>query len=427
MDYNIKPFRVENYETAMDSLRMIMEFIFVLVTLLYSLVEVKEMLFAVKHTGSFFGYFQSGWNYLDVASLVANLYLAFQWVSIVQRARSFEIQDRYEVYKSLTRTGRMLEIEDGGLDAMMNMFNDVTALSGSMQQYSSLTGLCLILLIVRLLKMLDFQKRMGVVTRTIETAFNDLGHFFILFALVFLAYGALANVSFGPSVLGYSTLPKALHTNFLILLGDVDVCEELFQLPNPIIGVLFFYSYVLFCLFILLNFLLAIIVDAYVEVKAEAAHSLSFPAELAQLVKSLFSSLYCIRGKKYISDKDISLALQTWLTETQTPIVNIAGTRCLNVEGYELSEDQLFAALSLELKKNRHQDAGSELLRGVVQNVVNRFGQGAGGDNPTFVEGDVVSASKAKQVSKQKSTNDIAIRNRSKIEKLHAKVAMGSG
>ena len=68
----------------------------------------------------------------------------------------------------------------------------------------------------------------------------------------------------------FSTFGESINTCFVILLGNIDVNTELRALGGlqSVAGALFFWSYELLVFMVLLNFLLAIIVDAFSEVRA---------------------------------------------------------------------------------------------------------------------------------------------------------------
>ena len=48
-----------------------------------------------------------------------------------------------------------------------------------------------------MLKSLDFQERMGLVTRTISRAAEDLTHFMLLVGIIFFSYVIVENLLFG--------------------------------------------------------------------------------------------------------------------------------------------------------------------------------------------------------------------------------------
>jgi hypothetical protein len=139
--------------------------------------------------------------------------------------------------------------------------------------FMQVNGVALILTVLRMLKFLDFQKRLGVVTRTIQSATMDLFHFAILFLIVVGGYTVLGFVVFGSALDEFSSFSKSFETCFQLLMGEIAVSNPLFSHVNQTTAFLFYYSYLVIVYFILLNVLLAIIVDAYVEVKNEGEFS----------------------------------------------------------------------------------------------------------------------------------------------------------
>jgi len=114
---------------------------------------------------------------------------------------------------------------------------------------------------------------MGLVTRTIERSFVDLAHFILLFLFVTSAYSLVGHITFGSEIYEFSSISLAFETCMHFILGDLDVKHDMDFLPNKATVVLFFWSFTLIVFFILINVLLAILVDAYVDVKENAGKS----------------------------------------------------------------------------------------------------------------------------------------------------------
>lgn len=92
-----------------------------------------------------------------------------------------------------------------------------------------------------------------------------------------------------------------MNTCFAILLGDISVNDDLNQLQGlqGVAATLFFWSFELLVFMVLLNFLLAIIVDAFSEVK-ENTHETTGMTSLCFLSPCLFrkaSNHRCILSK----------------------------------------------------------------------------------------------------------------------------------
>ena len=156
------------------------------------------------------------------------------------------------------------------------------ALANWQFNYLMVNGTSVIIMLFRTLNMFDFQPRVGLVTRTLERAAGDLFHFIVALLLVIFGYSVVGYLNFGHSIEAFSTMSSSVVTCFEILLGEIGVNEELREADN-IKGSLV-WSYILLAFFILINILLAIIIDAYVEVKKEAERMTPLPKELWQLM-----------------------------------------------------------------------------------------------------------------------------------------------
>merc|ERR1719261_711526 len=144
---------------------------------------------------------------------------------------------------------------------------------------------------LRLLKALDFSPRLGLVTRTIGTAAVDLGHFAALFGLVFVGFALIGFINFGPNVLGFSRMGTAFESLFLVMVGfDMTIYLDMAKTPNATAGGFFFYIFYIVTSLILLNVLLAILVDSYADVKDKLQDADTMPEEIVKMVRVIKES-----------------------------------------------------------------------------------------------------------------------------------------
>ena len=81
-------------------------------------------------------------------------------------------------------------------------------------RYFALCGIAILLLIVRVLRRMDFQPNLGVVTRSLWLAGSDLIHFAVVFFMVFIIYSLLAHLAFGHTIEKFSTFDASVSTCF---------------------------------------------------------------------------------------------------------------------------------------------------------------------------------------------------------------------
>jgi hypothetical protein len=252
----------------MVHLRMFVEALFVLLVLLTLLMEVVELVQCVLVTGSIQGYFASVWNYIDLISIGFFCTCIILWGVMLESFNSFETMHRYDVYLDNNQAARLLELGQGGSPmrefiSVVNKFRDIVEIR---VLYITFHGVNIFLCLLRFLKYCDFQPRMGVVTRTLSRAFQDLAHFFFLVFIVLALYTFLGQIVFGAQVKQFSTLSQAARTviSWSLAGDDRGVGDELFELPGElaVAGVLYYVTFAVIMLLMLLNFLIAIISEA---------------------------------------------------------------------------------------------------------------------------------------------------------------------
>jgi len=107
-----------------------------------------------------------------------------------------------------------------------------------------------------------------------------------------------SNYLFGSSIDSFTTFSKAFNANFEMLLGGTDYNNEIMA-QYQVIGFIFVYSFNFIVFFVLLNILLAILVEAYMKVKEdnEAKDSKSVPTELYSVLRSTYCDWSCARDQ----------------------------------------------------------------------------------------------------------------------------------
>lgn len=195
--------------------------------------------------------------------------------------------------------------------------------------------------------MQDFQPRLGVVTRSLWLAGPDLIHFFIVAAMVFIGYAMMGYLIFGNAIAKFSTFGNSVNTCFEMLLGNIDVNNELRALQGlqGVAGALFFWSYELLVFMVLLNFLLAIIVDAFSEVKEKTHETAGVHTELFQLCRDKFRSLMGLCSSNYISDYKLGLLLKQWAGAEKKKKTDAEAVKLITILNEDLDESDLKTVL----------------------------------------------------------------------------------
>eukprot|EP00392_Amoebophrya_sp_AT5.2_P004234 g4242.t1 len=145
-----------------------------------------------------------------------------------------------------------------------------------LQTHEALTILCyvyVVITVLRLFKGFAAQPRLGVVTSTLVNAASETLHFLVVFSSVFFAYALALYIVFGRHLPEFSTLGSSVTTCWRIVFGDLDY-EKIYRIA-PWESLVFFFSFTLLVVLIMLNMLLAIVIETYMDVKRYRAYAKS--------------------------------------------------------------------------------------------------------------------------------------------------------
>ncbi|KAK3237827.1 hypothetical protein CYMTET_52123 [Cymbomonas tetramitiformis] len=248
---------------------------------------------------------------------------------------SFTMKPQYHVYTSLTNEARWLKLNENEngkseeFDRVLDTFNEMNFLTDFQVTYMMLNGLNSFFFIIRLLKVCDFQPRMGILTRTIAMAASDLYHFFLLLLLIFMGYSITGHLVFGTTLKQFSRLLDSGYTLFnLMVFGDNSMAQDLFLLIEShgtamgIVALSFYASYAMLVVLILLNFLLAIIVDAFTCIKESIKETTSLHEEIYQYTQNAVRQNIM---KSQIADEIIVDALDDMQRAAEVHIQDLQG------------------------------------------------------------------------------------------------------
>ncbi|CAK0789236.1 unnamed protein product [Prorocentrum cordatum] len=154
-------------------------------------------------------------------------------------------------------------------------------------------------------------------TETLSKASVDIFHFAVVFFTVFLIYTISGMLLFGQELLMFSTTERALDATFKIVMGDFD-WEEMRRIGR-LEAWIWFVTFMLLVNLIMLNMLIAIIMDVYAEVKS------SLPAD----ADTLWSHGYWKSVKASAAMASTSLDTKRLARRT----ANAGITKCLMADG----------------------------------------------------------------------------------------------
>eukprot|EP00732_Lithocolla_globosa_P002454 Lithocolla_globosa_v1_NODE_1613_length_2447_cov_7.895067.p1 type:complete len:647 gc:universal NODE_1613_length_2447_cov_7.895067:2035-95(-) len=132
-------------------------------------------------------------------------------------------------------------------------------------------------------KFLRFNSRMNLLWGTLIQALGDLVVLVLFLAIVLTGYACSGVFVFGPGLDGHADFSSSISTIARWMMQEYDY--EALQDENRFLTPLFFYSYVIFVYFTLVNLVLAILNDAYARQHANVEHDESPFKAIAESAK----------------------------------------------------------------------------------------------------------------------------------------------
>ena len=318
--HSVNTIKVELYDSDADMFRLGMEVVLCLGIIWSVYEELMDVFETKKATGTYSAYFASVWNYVDVASIGLHVLTIIMWFTFgFNLAANFAPEIHYDIYKNLEASAFVTNLKvPNQMVEMGAMFLEMKSLVEYLQLYMTFSGINIMLLLGRILKLMDFQPRLGVITHTLALATADLTHFFVIFAMIFMGYAFIGHVIFGYSSSHFADITASVNSLFQNLLGDITYFMEDFKTSNGlnfVVAMIYFYTFNIFVFMILFNFLLAIICDAFGEVKANASESVSVTTELGPMLRDSWRTTFRSFYRNHVPEDRVRRQLKIWKGE----------------------------------------------------------------------------------------------------------------
>jgi len=184
----------------------------------------------------------------------------------------------------------------------------VDALEGEVQRTNTLrlaSGTYPLVVLLQMFKAFSAQPRLSIVTETLNSARLDLLHFLLVFISILLAFVVAGVVLFGRQVDDFTTFSRSFITCCRVLIGDFD-WEQMLQVGRAE-AALWFGSFTVVNVLLMMNMLLAIVMDAYAIQKSKVGEA----ETLWEEARHTFERLRGERNHSLVSLHDVLKALTT--------------------------------------------------------------------------------------------------------------------
>mmetsp|Transcript_51057 Transcript_51057/g.154577 ORF Transcript_51057/g.154577 Transcript_51057/m.154577 type:complete len:785 (-) Transcript_51057:252-2606(-) len=254
------------------------------------LTELKEVAWELRRQrcnlrGFFLEYFDF-WNSVDWVSIILAYAILGCWIK--QCLDLNELHGELVAFPELQRACQQSAATSCS-DLYSGLFRQVEDLGHYKRTFYNFSALYPFVILLRLFKAFAAQPRLAVVTRTLVLAFNDLAHFGIVLLSIFTTYAVMGNALFGFEVSTFATFGRSCSSLFRALMGDFSV--EDMERCGRVYAIVYFCSFMMCTLLLLLNMLIAIIMDVYAETKKEAKSTESIWAQSFNLGRRSWDGL----------------------------------------------------------------------------------------------------------------------------------------
>ena len=206
-------------------------------------------------------------------------------------------------------------------------FAAIKSLLESIQKESTNTLICNVILWISLLRIIQCTSphpRLAILTGTVAEAFDDMLHTALLTALLMLCFAGIGTWRFGNSLEEFGTYDRALQTEFEMLFGAIPKnWSNDPQLERELQTFTVLYLMALFLL--VLNFVLAIIVESYMKVR-EVSKKKKFEKDLFGDVGETLMGSACYFVFGWPKRHELGEEIQKWRAKKSVSYKDFAHT-----------------------------------------------------------------------------------------------------
>jgi len=218
-------------------------------------------------------------NMVDWLNIVYSCFICFLWYLHITRLE--KLNDLLEAADVTVQGSWQTDLERN------TFFDDAVGVVEGQYVTRRVISFYPLLVLFKFLKVCSYSPRLALMTETLSKASVDIFHFAVVFFTVFLIYTISGMLLFGQELLMFSSTERALDATFKIVMGDFD-WEEMRRIGR-LEAFVWFVSFMLLVNLIMLNMLIAIIMDVYAEVKSA----------LPQDADTLWSQMYEVVDRKW--------------------------------------------------------------------------------------------------------------------------------
>ncbi|XP_022787247.1 uncharacterized protein LOC111327355 [Stylophora pistillata] len=306
---NIKVARLYQHGNDLQLVMLVCEIFLAVFVLVFMYIELKKI-FTLRRS-----YLKDPWNWLEIAQIFLTLTCAG---ALLQRTNY---------------TNQTIERMNAEPDKFVSFIETIT--------WDEIFGYLLAFLVffanLKLLKLMKFNHRIYLFTKTISNAAGPLMSFMIVFAVFYIAYCVLFYSLFGSILPEYSSLLVTIETLFNTVMGAFDF--EIIKENNRTLGPIIFFSFMMIMVMILLNVFLTILMDSFAEVQEDELLESEDAVVVDMMIKRL--KCYFVRTDKVdILQENEALSRNHFESETNINSHCDSESKSAEIQGEKYEDEQ---------------------------------------------------------------------------------------
>ena len=230
-------------DTTQEKVKLVIEGVLYTGMVYYLLNEFVEVYSIYTATGSPLGYFTDFWNVIDW------LLIVLSFIALMMRVL-FSLRDEVVNFSAF------------GTD-----YVELTAAASQYNSSFAFDAIAASFGIFKIFRFFDLQRNLLILRKSIEKGLVDLLFFTLMLLIFMLGFAFAGNNIFGQETEEYVSPGNAFVTLFLTVLGEFEF-DTMIRI-QPLFAYMYFLLYQIFVFLIMLNISLAILNDAYLDVKGK--------------------------------------------------------------------------------------------------------------------------------------------------------------
>ncbi|XP_055877058.1 uncharacterized protein LOC106077240 isoform X2 [Biomphalaria glabrata] len=238
--YRFEPAMLLPYMTSAMLFQLVCEAVYMLFTLFFIVRELRN-LFKAK-----MAYFLSFWNLVELGIIAMSLAAI-----VIYFYRLIMTNGLTEQFKETKGNGYVKFQYVGYWNEM----------------FSYMIGFLIFLATLKFLKLLRFNKKISMLSATLENSARSLLHFGLIFTIVFMAFSQLFYVTYMCIEVNYASFLSTLISGVLMMMGNFDIHTMVMQVP--ILTQIIVLAYVITVSFIIINMFVSILNETFAAVRED--------------------------------------------------------------------------------------------------------------------------------------------------------------